>query len=47
MKDQILESFSQLKNFIETHDLQDNRSNIHFNALITIETATSEVNKKK
>ena len=37
------ENLRNLKDFVEHHDLQDRFSNIFFNALVTIKTATNKV----
>lgn len=47
MKDYILESFTELKEFIRIHDLQNDRSYINFNALVSIETETRDISKQK
>lgn len=46
MDNKIVHSLGQLKDFVRIHDLQDNHSNIHFNASITIITATSKIEKQ-
>lgn len=47
MDKKIIHSLGQLKDFVEVHELQDSHSNIIFNALVTITTATSKVKKEE
>ncbi|PZU84234.1 MAG: hypothetical protein DI529_11470 [Chryseobacterium sp.] len=47
MNEKTIKSHGQLKEFVKLHELQNNHSNIHFNALVSIKTVNSEIIKQK
>lgn len=47
MDQKIVHSLGQLKDFVGVHELQDSHSNIIFDALLTITTATSKIKKEE